>query len=137
MLTVSQLATRCDVTPETVRYYARMGLLHPERHPGNGYKLFKFDDVQRLIFIRRAKLLGYSLAEIEQILHHSMRGDSPCPMVRDFIQHRIEVNREKIMELTVLQKRMEAALKEWKNKLDGIPDGHSICHLIESFTEDT
>lgn len=136
MLTVSQLATRCDVTPETVRYYARVGLLHPERHPENGYKLFEFDDVQKLRFIRRAKLLGYTLAEIEQILHHSMRGDSPCPVVRDFIQRRIEANRAKIIELSALQKRMKAALKEWENKPDGMPDGHSICHLIESFAED-
>lgn len=136
MLTVSQLAKRCNVTPETVRYYTRVGLLHPLRHPENGYKLFEFDDVQRLRFIRQAKLLGYTLTEIEQILHHSMQGDSPCPMVRDFIQRRIEANRAKIMELTALQKRMEAALDEWKAKPDGMPDGHSICHLIESFTED-
>jgi len=136
MLTVSQLATRCDVTPETVRYYARMGLLHPRRHPDNGYKLFEFSDIQKLRFIRRAKLLGYTLAEIEQILYHSMRGDSPCPMVRDFIQRRIEINRAKIKELTALQKRMEAALEKWGDKPDGLPDGHSICHLIESFTED-
>ncbi len=136
MLTVSQLATRCNVTPETVRYYARMGLLQPERHPENGYKLFKFDDIQKLRFIRQAKLLGYTLAEIEQVLHHSMKGDSPCPMVRDFIQHRIKANREKIITLTALQKRMESALKEWESKPDGIPDGDSVCHLIESFTED-
>jgi DNA-binding transcriptional MerR regulator len=136
MLTVSQLAARCDVTPETVRYYSRVGLLHPERHPGNGYKLFEFSDIQKLCFIRQAKLLGYTLAEIGQVLHHSMRGDSPCPMVRDFIQRRIEANRAKIIELTALQKRMETALREWKNKPDGIPDGHSICHLIESFTEE-
>jgi DNA-binding transcriptional MerR regulator len=137
MLTVSQLATRCDVTPETVRYYSRVGLLHPERHPDNGYKLFEFDNVQKLRFIRQAKLLGYTLTEIEQVLHHSMQGDSPCPMVRDFIQRRIETNKAKIKELTTLQKRMKAALKEWENKPDGMPDGHSICHLIESFTEDT
>ncbi len=136
MLTVSQLATRCDVTSETVRYYARMGLLQPKRHPENGYKLFKFDDIQKLRFIRQAKLLGYTLAEIDQVLHHSMKGDSPCPMVRDFIQRRIKANREKIITLTALQKRMESALKEWESKPDGIPDGDSVCHLIESFTED-
>ena len=136
MLTVSQLAARCDVTPETVRYYTRAGLLQPKRHPDNGYKLFDIGNIQKLRFIRRAKLLGYTLAEIEQIFHHSKRGDSPCPMVRDFIQHRIETNKAKVIELTALQKRMEAALREWKNKADSMPDGHSICHLIESFTED-
>ena len=34
-----------------------------------------------------------------------------------------------------LQARMEQALKQWADMPDGIPDGHSVCHLIESFAE--
>ncbi|MDT8376755.1 MAG: MerR family transcriptional regulator [Mariprofundaceae bacterium] len=133
---VNELAKHCGVTPETVRYYVRVGLLHPRHHPGNNYKLFEADDARKLRFIKQAKLLGYTLSEISQILHHSRYGDSPCPLVRDFIQRRIEANRSKLMNLAALQKRMEAALKEWENKPDGLPDGNSICHLIESFAEE-
>lgn len=136
MMMVSELAELCGVTPETVRYYVRVGLLHPHHHPDNNYKLFKADDARKLRFIKQAKLLGYTLSEIKQILHHSMDGDSPCPLVRDFIQSRIEANRIKLVKLNALQRRMEAALKEWENKPDGLPDGNSICHLIESFAEE-
>ena len=136
MFTVSQLAKQCGVTPETVRFYVKKGLLTPNKDINNGYQKFGLDDVPKLKFIRQAKLLGYTLNEIEKILHHSMQKNSPCPIVREFIQRRIKDNRQKIKDLTALQKRMETALKDWETKPDGIPDGSSICHLIESFSEE-
>jgi len=135
-MTVAELARQSGVTPDTVRYYARIGLLNPERHPANNYKLFAGDDIKRVQFIRQAKSLGYTLAEIGQILEHSMRGNSPCPLVREIIQHRIKDNRCKLKEMNALQQRMETALKQWRHMPDGEPDGDSICHLIESFTDE-
>jgi len=136
MFTVSQLAKHCGVTPETVRFYSKKNLLRPYKNPSNGYQIFTMGDVPKLKFIRQAKLLGYTLNEIEEILHHSMQSNSPCPIVREFIQRRIEDNRQKIRDLTALQKRMETALADWETKPNGIPDGDSICYLIESFSEE-
>ncbi len=136
MFTVSQLAKRCDVTAETVRYYTKRGLLKPGKNPNNNYQMFALDDIQKLRFIRKAKLLGYTLSEIENILNHSMQKNSPCPIVREFIQRHIKDNRQKIKDLIALQTRMENALKDWENKPDGMPDGGSVCHLIESFSEE-
>ena len=44
----------------------------------------------------------------------------------------IKENKARLMELVALQKRMETALKKWEAMPDGEPDGHAICHLIES-----
>jgi len=137
MFTVSQLAKHCNVTPETVRFYSKKKLLEPTKNPSNGYQMFTIDDVPKLKFIRQAKLLGYTLNEIEEILHHSMQANSPCPIVREFLERRIADNQQKIKDLIALQKRMETALKDWKNKPDSMPDGNSVCYLIESFSEDT
>lgn len=132
MLMVSELASQSEVTPDTVRHYAHIGLLNPERDPKNGYKLFSFDDVHRLRFVRQAQSLGFTLAEIGEILNHSAHGDSPCPQVREIIQRRIDENRAKLDALNDLQTRMESALALWENMPDGTPDGTSVCHLIES-----
>jgi DNA-binding transcriptional MerR regulator len=132
MLTVTQLANRAAVTADTVRHYAHIGLLNPQRNPQNGYKLFAQDDIHRLRFVRQAQSLGFTLAEIGEILNHSSHGDSPCPQVREIIQHRIAENRAKLDALNVLQQRMESALALWGTMPDGAPDGTSICHLIES-----
>lgn len=132
MLTVSQIARRADVSADTVRHYAHIGLLKPERNPQNGYKLFSEMDIGKLRFIRQAQSLGFTLAEIADILSHSTSGDSPCPQVRKVMQRRIIENKAKLDALNSLQQRMEKALDQWNTMPDGHPDGHSVCHLIES-----
>lgn len=135
MFTVSALSTSTGVTPFTIRYYTRIGLLQPARDPANGYKIYRAADADRLRFIVAAKELGFTLAEIEEILGHADHGDSPCPMVRDVVERRIAENRSKIRELERLQKRLENAAEMWTTMENSEPNGHSICRLIESFSE--
>jgi len=133
---VNELARNSGVPPHVVRYYARIGLLEPVRDEHNGYKLFDQRDVARIRFVRQAKRLGCTLNEIRQILRDANRGQSPCPRVRQIIQRHIEANRRRIEEATALQKRMESAIRHWETMPDGMPDGHTVCYLIESFSSD-
>jgi MerR family transcriptional regulator, Zn(II)-responsive regulator of zntA len=135
MMTASVLAKRTNVPLFTVRYYTRIGLLKPSRDLRNGYKVYKPGDKDRLKFITSAKGLGFTLAEIEEILDHAVHGDSPCPMVRDIVRRRIEENKQKIRELKRLQGRLESAVRAWESMDNSEPDGHSVCRLIESFSE--
>jgi len=132
MMKVREVARRSGVADHVVRYYTRIGLLKPTRSPHNRYKQYKDSDVSRLRFIRQAKSLGYTLGEISKIFHEASRRNSPCPMVREIIAGRIEENRSKLNELAALQKRMERALGKWSKLPDGMPDGESVCYLIES-----
>jgi DNA-binding transcriptional MerR regulator len=132
---VNELSRRIHLRPEIIRYYTRIGLLTPSRHPVNRYRLFAEADVKRLHFIRRAKRLGYTLAEIAEILRESSKGKSPCPRVRDIIRRRIKENRKELDEIAALQMRMEKALAKWNRMPDGTPNGDSVCHLIESVGE--
>jgi DNA-binding transcriptional MerR regulator len=128
----SELATKCNVSKDTVRYYAKIGLLRPQRDSNNGYQYFTDKDVKYLEFIKRAKYLGYTLKEIKHIFDESQKGSSPCPLVRDLIQQRLKSNKEQLNQLVELQHHMEEALTKWRKMPDGIPDGNSICKLIES-----
>ncbi len=132
MLTVSELSKTTQTTPDAIRHYVRIGLLTPSRNPVNNYKLFSDGDIKKVKFIRRAKGLGFTLSDIQIIFDHSLRGESPCPVVRDIIQLRIDENRGRLSDLNKLQQRMDDALEKWKSMLDGEPDGEAICHLIES-----
>lgn len=66
-------------------------------------------------------------------MHDADQGCSPCPRVRDILKQRILENRRRLEELMALQTRMENALLDWADKPNGVPDGYSVCHLIESF----
>lgn len=135
--TVTELARRCQTTPHAVRYYTRMGLLRPKINPDNGYHIYKDEEVSWLKFVRQAKSLGYTLNEIKEIMHDVDEHASPCPRVREILANRITENRQHLEELMALQKRMEEALAQWEKMPDGVPDGHSVCHLIESVTTNT
>ena len=135
MMTASDLAKRTNVPIYTVRHYTRIGLLKPSRNLRNGYRLYKPADKDRLRFISSAKHLGFTLSEIEDILKHAAHDESPCPMVREIVEKRVEENREKIRELELMQRRLEDAVDMWKSMKNSEPDGHSVCRLIESFAD--
>jgi MerR family transcriptional regulator, Zn(II)-responsive regulator of zntA len=103
---VSELALKCYVSKDTIRYYAKIGLLQPQRNQKNGYQYFNEQDMKRLDFIRRAKYLGYTLKEIKHIFKESQKGSSPCPLVRDLIQQRLKSNKERLAQLIELQHHM-------------------------------
>jgi MerR family transcriptional regulator, Zn(II)-responsive regulator of zntA len=135
MMTVSQLSKRSGIAPHVVRYYSRIGLLMPARHPDNGYQLFTCDDSTRLRFVRAAQNLGYTLEEIRHILCLSGAGESPCHEVREILRQRVEENRKRLVEFIALQRRMEQALARWEEMPDAPPRDSSVCHLIESMAE--
>ena len=134
MMTASVLARRTNVPLFTVRYYTRIGLLKPSRDLRNGYRVYNTVDKDRLKFITSAKTLGFTLAEIEDILDHAVHGDSPCPMVRQIVERRLHENKAKIRELAALQHRLESAIEVWGSMENSEPDGHSVCRLIESIS---
>ncbi len=132
---VKEIADAAGVNPDTVRFYTREGLLRPVRNPDNNYQHYDAEDLRRLRFARKSRQLGFSLPEIRQILERADDQHSPCPMVRDVFEHRLaEVERE-ITELQGLRTRMISALTAWQDMPDGIPDGHTICRLIEHWDD--
>lgn len=129
-MTVSELARRAGVTADTVRHYTHSGFLVPAR-ASNGYKRYSRSDLVRLLFVRKARLLGFSLSDVRNILEESSHGNSPCPLVRDIMVQRLQENRRRLQDLERLQSRMERATAQWADLPDGLPDGETVCHLIE------
>jgi len=136
MLTVNELSKLENTTPDAIRHYVKIGLLTPTRNSNNGYKQFGHADVKKLKFIAHAKALGFTLKDIHTIFDHSENHQSPCPMVRELIQRRIEENKQKIEQLQSLIHQMNNALERWQTMPNGDPDGDAICHLIESIDEE-
>ncbi len=81
MLTIGRLGTLGDIEPKTLRYYDRVGLVRPTTRTPAGYRVYGEDAVERLGFIRRAKALGMSLADIRRILAVRDEGAPPCQHV--------------------------------------------------------
>jgi DNA-binding transcriptional MerR regulator len=87
---VKELANKLDITPETVRYYTRIGYLNPPNERGNNYRDYGPNEERYLRFILNARRLGFSVKDIGELLCHADKGRSPCPAARSLIIERLK-----------------------------------------------
>jgi DNA-binding transcriptional MerR regulator len=110
-LTVKDLARQAGVSPHTVRYYDRVGLLPtPPRSP-SGYRLYTPEGVERLRFIRGAKHLGLRLQDIAQLLEVMDRGQCPCGHTEALLRGRLAEIDEEIAGLARLRDELARLLE--------------------------
>ncbi|NKY36749.1 MerR family transcriptional regulator [Nocardia speluncae] len=67
-LQIGQVAERTELSLKTIRHYDDVGLVQPSARSGGGFRLYTEADVERLLVIRRMKPLGFTLAEMKQLL---------------------------------------------------------------------
>ena len=131
---VTDLAKSLGTTADTVRYYTRLELLKPVKSE-NVYKSYSNKEVSRLKFILSARNLGFSVADIKQILIESEDGTSACPLVRSLIKERLEETEKQFQAMLALRGKMASALSLWEEMEDKAPTPHMVCHLIENFEQ--
>ena len=108
---VQEIAKQTGISPQVIRYYARIGLLEPKRNPMNGYRQFGDRDVQRLQFIRLAQELGYTLKDIKAMLVALDRGELSEHWIRIRLDRRLSSTRQKLRALQQLELCIEQTLK--------------------------
>ena len=96
-LSIGELAKRAGVAIDTVRYYERDGLLAPAGRLPSGYRRYGETQVQRLRFIRRAKVLGFSLEDIRTLL--SLSEQSNVAEIKQVAQSKLADIEQRIAEL--------------------------------------
>jgi MerR family mercuric resistance operon transcriptional regulator len=105
-LTIGELARRAGVNRETVRYYERRRLLPLPERTIAGYRSFSDDAVRRIIFIRRAEALGFSLNEVKELLELRLDPQTRSKHVRTRAEAKIRSLDEKIEALTAMKKTL-------------------------------
>lgn len=107
-LLIGQLADAAGVGVETIRFYEREGLLPEPPRSEAGYRLYDAGAVSRLRFIRKAKDLGFTLAETKELLELRVTDTSACDDVAKRARRKIVGVEDRIREL----KRVRRVLHE-------------------------
>jgi DNA-binding transcriptional MerR regulator len=100
-LTIGKFAAAEGVGVETVRFYQRRGLLALPERRNSGFREYSEADRWRLAFIRRARLLGFTLGEIRELL-----GPAEARSTDDIMraaQAKLEAIEEQARELALLR----------------------------------
>ena len=127
-LKIGEVAKRSGIGIETLRFYEKGGLLGRPGRTESGYRVYDSGVLQRLDFIKRSQMLGFSLDEIKRIIADKEAGKSPCHEVREIVRRRLGELDEKLKEMRRYRKELGAAFKNWEET--GDLDGN-ICGLIE------
>ncbi len=105
-LKIGEVAALAEVNIQTLRYYERRGLLQePKRRP-SGYREYPPETVQVIRFIKRAQELGFTLAEIEDLLRLRQDRTASCAEVRRAATAKIEDIDRKVGSLQAMRRAL-------------------------------
>jgi DNA-binding transcriptional MerR regulator len=117
-MSVGQLAKKAGTTAKAVRYYEGLGLLDPAPRADNSYRLYDARALDRLLFIRRAKLLGLSLAEIRELVEGAPGGCRHLQReLEELLTTKVEECGLRINELVELQRSLGERLVILRSEL--------------------
>ena len=107
---ISELAKATGTTSDTLRYYEKEGLLAPASRLGNGYRSYQADAVRSIQFIRSAQTLGFTLAEIRDIIPQLADGRLDRSAIEQRLGTKIAQIDAHIKELRALKKELVATV---------------------------
>ncbi|RTR40376.1 Zn(2+)-responsive transcriptional regulator [Shewanella canadensis] len=134
MYRIGELAKLCEVKADTLRFYEKHGLLAPSSRSDSGYRLYSESDAERLRFILRAKAVGFTLAEITELLSIELdKSNWACADVKGLVDSKLAQVNEKISELNHFQ----VSLQRLSDACCGGPESAEHCSILEALESNT
>jgi len=129
-----ELARLTGVSSDTIRYYERRGILSESPRTVSGYRMYGQDAIERVRLVQRALQLGFTLAELSEILQVRDRGGVPCHRVLNLTEEKLCSLERQIQELRRTQRYMRQLVRQWRVKLAHTKPG-SKALLLHSLAD--
>jgi DNA-binding transcriptional MerR regulator len=141
-LKIGELARQTGLSIKTVRYYEQRGLLEQPPRTEGGYRLYGPEEVARLRFVQRAKLLGLTLAEIRKLVELVVRCNEGeiVPRLEKVLEAKLKETERKMAELSAFRQNLlyyrdrAAALSDGVLPTDRYCEDVSFCGCLEAVT---
>jgi DNA-binding transcriptional MerR regulator len=132
---IGRVSEQTGLSVDAIRFYEKQRLLERPQRTEGGFRLFNTDDIQRILFIRRAQKLGFSLPEIREMLILRRDEGKACSHVRDLLRGKVTTVREKIRELGILEEQLTKNLRKCERHLKaaGICD-RDECPVLQTIS---
>ena len=123
---IGERAIATGRTAETIRYYEREGILPAADRTDSNYRDYSDNHLAALTFVRRARQLGFSMAQVRELLALSDRVDNPCQVVDELVREQLEEVEQKILDLSSLRDELRLMLRSCEANRIG------ECRIVES-----
>jgi DNA-binding transcriptional MerR regulator len=141
-LKIGEVAYQTGLSIKTIRYYERRGLLEQPPRTEGGYRLYGPEEVARLQFIQRAKLLGLTLEEIRELVELAVRCNEGeiVPRLEEVLEAKLEEAERKMAELAAFRENLLYYRERVEDLRGRLPierycEDVSFCGCLDSVTE--
>ena len=131
-MTIGKVARSSGVSIDTVRYYERQGLIPAPPRKESGYRIYTEETIRRILFIKNAQELGFSLKEISELLALRVESRRSCNEVMGITQQKIDEVSGKIKSLEGIKSVLEKLKGQCKAR-----ELTSPCPILESLEFDS
>lgn len=138
LMRIGEFARLSGLSLRTVQYYEKRGLVEPVERTEAGYRLYGEEELARLWFVKRAKLLGLTLEEIRELVSLAAgcnRGEI-FPRLQEIVEEKLEETERKIGELSAFKENLlyyEERLAE-ADPVESCEIETSFCGCLEAAT---
>ena len=129
------LAKAAGVSTDTIRHYERIGVLPRASRTDSGYRVYTASAVERVLVVRRALRIGFTLAELAEVLKARDAGGAPCHRVYKLAQEKLKGIKADIEALKRTQRYLREVLGDWEHRMQRTAPGQK-SNLLHSLTGD-
>ena len=136
---IGRLAKAAGTSVQTIRHYERIGLMPAAPRSDGNQRLYDQGAQRRLIFIRHARELGFSLEAIRELLDLSDRPEQSCASVDAIARRNLEAVEQRILRLSALRQELARMVDQCRGgrvadcRVIEILSDHALC-LVHDHT---
>jgi MerR family transcriptional regulator, copper efflux regulator len=129
------LAKATGVSADTIRHYEKIGVLPIASRTQSGYRLYPENAVERVLAVQRALRIGFTLAELAEVLKARDAGGVPCQRVYQLAKDKLSGITADIAALKRTERYLKQVLGDWEDRMRQAGPGQK-SHLLHSLTGD-
>ena len=130
-MSIGALSKKSGIGIETIRYYERIGVLAPVGRKTSGYRVYDNDSSRTLRFLKNAQGLGFSLAEIKDLLKLRVNKASRCEDVQIRAAKHLQDVEDKIKKLESIQVILSKLIRQCQTRKTS-----NSCPILECFEDE-
>src|SRR5882672_12774494 len=128
------VAKAAGVSPDTVRHYEKIGILPRATRTESGYRIYPSNSAERVLVVQRALRIGFTLAELVEVLKARDAGGAPCRQVFELAQEKLRGIQADIEAFKRTKRYLSKVLRDWEQRVQRSAPGQK-SHLLYSLTE--
>jgi DNA-binding transcriptional MerR regulator len=133
-LRTGALAKAAGVSPDTIRHYESIGVLPRAARTESDYRVYPASAIERVLVVQRALRIGFTLAELTEVLNARDAGGAPCRRVYQLAQEKLKGIEEDLEALKRTKRYVTKVLADWKQRIHRTGAGQK-SHLLYSLTD--